>query len=143
MLRNHEISKKPAKWRALVIDDDDVARELLTSLLVKAGGEAFELPSAIGATRTIFQEQIDVVIVDVGLPDISGDKLARLLRENSRGNDIAIVLVSGRPTEELESLAVVARADAVVSKRDVRTKLVDAVNAARERRRRAGRPSAS
>jgi two-component system chemotaxis sensor kinase CheA len=143
MLRNHEVSKKPAKWRALVIDDDDVARELLMSILVKAGGEVFELPSAIGATRTIFQEQIDVVVVDVMLPDISGDKLARLLRENSRGSDIAIVLVSSRPTEELESLAALARADAVVSKRDLRTKLADVVNAARERRRRGSRPGVS
>ncbi len=140
MLGNDEVSRMKSKWRVLVIDDDEVARELLMSILEKAGGEVFELPSAIGATRAIIREQIDVVVVDVMLPDISGDKLARLLRDHSRGNELAIVLVSSRSTDELELLASAARADAVVSKRDLRTRLVESVNTACERRaRRVGR----
>ena len=37
--------------RVLVIDDDDVARELLMSTLERGGHAVFELPSAIGATQ--------------------------------------------------------------------------------------------
>jgi CheY-like chemotaxis protein len=116
--------------RVLVIDDDDIARELLSSTLEQVGCEVFELPSAIGATRMIFQRNIEVVVIDVMLPDIDGDKLARVLRDNPRGAKLAIVLVSSQPIEQLRQLASAARADAVVSKKDVRAGLGPAVKSA-------------
>lgn len=113
--------------RVLVIDDDDVARELLSSTLEDAGHEVFELPSAIGATREIYQKAIDAVVLDVMMPDINGDKLAKVLRQNARGKHLAIVLVSSRPSSELEALAVRANADAVLSKSRVRKELGEIV----------------
>jgi CheY-like chemotaxis protein len=109
--------------RVLVIDDDDIARELVAGTLERLGYEVFELPSAIGATRLIFQRAIEAVVLDVMLPDMDGDKLAKLLRENSRGSRLAIVLISSRPIEELRRLAAAARADAIVPKSDIRTRL--------------------
>lgn len=121
--------------RVLVIDDDDVARELLMSTLERGGHTVFDLPSAIGATRMIAEHQIDVVVVDVMLPDISGDKLARLLRQNPRGSKLGIVLVSSRPLHELTPLAAAADADAVVQKGQIRTHLVTTVTSAFLRRK--------
>jgi DNA-binding response OmpR family regulator len=109
--------------RVLVIDDDDIARELVASTLEQLGYQVFGLPSAIGATRLIFQRAIEAVVIDVMLPDMDGDKLAKLLRENSRGSKLAIVLISSRPIEELQRLASAADADAVVPKGDIRTRL--------------------
>ncbi len=126
--------------RILIIDDDDVARELLSSTLKHASHQVFELATAIGATRAIFEHDIDAVVVDVNLPDISGDKLARVLRQNPRGSALGIVLVSSRPIEELRALAMVAQADAVLSKSDIRTRLEAAVMQACQRRVRAARP---
>jgi DNA-binding response OmpR family regulator len=120
--------------RILIIDDDDVARELLSSTLKQSGHEVFELATAIGATRSIFEHDIEAVVVDVNLPDISGDKLARVLRQNSRGSKLGIVLVSSRPIEELRALAKVCQADAVVSKSDIRSRLETAVQQACQRR---------
>jgi DNA-binding response OmpR family regulator len=109
--------------RVLIIDDDDVARELLASTLEDAGHEVFELPSAIGATREIYRNAIDAVVVDVMMPDINGDKLAKVLRQNSRGARLVIILVSSRPAAELEQLANSAGADAVLTKSKVRMEL--------------------
>ena len=122
--------------KVLIIDDDDVARELLSSTLKQAGHEVVELASAIGATRAIFEHDVDAVVVDVMLPDISGDKLARVLRQNGRGQNLGIVLVSSRPVEELEMLAVGAQADGVVSKANIRSGLGAAVTRAVLRRAR-------
>lgn len=113
--------------RVLVIDDDDIARELLASTLEADGHDVFELPSAIGASREIYRNEIDAVVLDVMMPDINGDKLARLLRGNSRGGALVIVLVSSRPLEELEGLARAAGADAVVAKEHIRKELVAAL----------------
>jgi CheY-like chemotaxis protein len=116
--------------RILVIDDDDIAREHIASTLASAGNVVLQLPSAIGATRVISHEHIDVVVLDVLMPDLDGDKLARLLRKSGRHANLAIILISGRPASELEPLAVAAGADAVVSKSDVRSKLASTVRAA-------------
>jgi CheY-like chemotaxis protein len=122
--------------RVLVIDDDDIARELLASTLEASGHEVFALATAIGATREIFQNAIDAVVLDVMMPNINGDKLARLLRQNSRGKALAIVLVSSRPMEELRALAVSAQADAVLPKSAIRAELGETVTRACEHRAR-------
>ena len=82
----------------------------------------------------ILQNAIDTVVIDVMLPDIDGDRLARLLRNTARSSDATIVLVSGRSTDELQALALTAGADAVLTKADIRSKLVTTVESARRRR---------
>jgi DNA-binding response OmpR family regulator len=109
--------------RALVIDDDDVARELLATSIRAAGFKTFELPSPIGATQVLVREGIGLLVLDVQMPDMSGDKLARLLRKNTRLKSLAIILVSGCDESELGSLAAGVDADGVVLKSNVRTEL--------------------
>ena len=126
--------------RVLIIDDDEISRELLSSTLKLGGHEVFELPNAIGATRVIFGHDIDAVVVDVDLPDLSGDKLARVLRNNSRGPHLGIVLVSSLPLDELTRLALVAKADGVLSKSNIRAGLQPAIARACQLRARPARP---
>lgn len=116
--------------RVLLIDDDDIAREYLASLMRDAGHEVFELPSPIGATRTILSEGIEAVVLDVFMPDMDGDKSAKMLRENSRLSALAIVLVSSSEPEKLREIAERVKADAIVCKADARTNLVSTVRAA-------------
>ena len=66
--------------RALVIDDDEIARELVVSLLKDGSYETFELSSPIGATQMISREKIELLILDIMMPGLSGDKLAKMLR---------------------------------------------------------------
>ena len=127
--------------RILLIDDDEIVRELLSSTLKRFKHEVYELASAMGAARLIFEESIDAVIVDVNLPDLSGDKLARVLRQNSRGRGLAIVLVSSLPIEELDRLALSAEADEVVAKSNIRNGLEPAIRRACQRRAAVAQPS--
>ena len=120
-------SEKDRMPRALVIDDDDIARELLVSILREGGYEAFELSSPIGATRTISREQIDIVVLDVMMPGLSGDKLAKMLRANPRLARLGIILVSSCGLDQLHDLAESVRADAVVAKSEVHEKLLKVV----------------
>jgi CheY-like chemotaxis protein len=116
-------SVSPGGLRVLVIDDDDVAREMLCGALRDAGHNVHDLPSAIGATRAIFDQNIEAVVLDVMMPSINGDKLSRLLRQASKGKHLTIILVSSRPLTELNELASSAQADAVVPKGSVRKEL--------------------
>jgi DNA-binding response OmpR family regulator len=126
-------SERP-KMRILVIDDDDIAREQLCSTLRAAGHETFELQSSIGATRCIHEQRVDAVVLDVMLPTVNGDKLARMFRQSSVGEQLGIVLVSSRPKPELRQLATMAQADDVVSKSEIQRGLVVAVQRAVVRR---------
>lgn len=126
------------KLRVLVIDDDDIVRTHLASLLTDAQHVVHALPSAIGVTRAVVTHHIDVVAIDVSMPTMSGDKLAQLLRQNPRCKDIGVVLVSSLPVDELQQLAREADADAVVSKSDARAKFVSAVEYAARVRGRKG-----
>ena len=116
--------------RALIIDDDEIARELLRSSLEEASLEVFELPSPIGATKKIIDEKINVVVLDVMMPEVSGDKLAKMLRGNPRMGRVGIVLVSSLKTEELRHLQRESGADAIVEKSRIREDLVLAVKKA-------------
>jgi DNA-binding response OmpR family regulator len=141
MIRSNPVLLRD-KLRVLVIDDDDLAREFLCTVLRRGGFAVFDLPSTIGATVRITRDEIQVVVLDIMMPSIRGDKLATLLRKNSHLSELGVVLVSSCPRSELDSLALDVDPEAVVGKDEARTKLVDAVLAAARVRKTRTPPSA-
>lgn len=120
--------------RVLVIDDDEVVREVMCTILRANGMEVFDSGSPIGVTKFVTQHAIDVIVLDVMMPDLSGDKLAKLLRNNSRLQQLAIVLVSSGNPNHLDQLATETGADSVLPKSDLRSQLALVVMAAHRRR---------
>ena len=114
--------------KALVIDDDDIARELIVSVLTSGGYDTYDLPSPIGATQAIIDRGIDIVVLDLFMPAMSGDKLAKMLRSNPRLRSLTIVLVSSCAVSELQGLAASVKANAVVSKDEIRTRLLPSLS---------------
>ena len=104
----------------LVIDDSDIARSEMERLLSDAGYNVLTLASPIGATRTILNHKVDVVVIDVLMPGMRGDRLAALFRSNPRFKTLGVVLVSGENQTELSRLLAETRASAVVPKSDLR-----------------------
>lgn len=113
--------------RVLIVDDDELICAQASALLTAAGHVCHSLPSAIGASRVILQNQIDVVVIDVMMPSLPGDKLAALLRQNPRLKNLGVVLISSRPADELTQIAREVAADAVVTKAQLRSEFVGAV----------------
>jgi CheY-like chemotaxis protein len=110
------VPASPSEKIVLVIDDSDIARAQMANLLVKAGMKVITLPSPIGATRTIFENNVNVAVIDLLMPGMPGDRLAALFRGNPRLKHLAVVLVSGQRGEELARASREAGADEVVSK---------------------------
>lgn len=118
----------------LIIDDSEMALRIMSRVLVARSHNVFTLPSPIGATRSVIRHQIDVVVIDVNLPSMRGDRLASLFRTNDRMDRVGVVLVSGMSREELGRLASAAGADVVVPKDEIEQRLNDAVLEALARR---------
>ncbi|KYF67329.1 response regulator [Sorangium cellulosum] len=101
----------------LVIDDSEIAREEASRVLRAAGFHVVALPSPIGATQAIVRHHARVVVVDIFMPTIRGDRLLTLFRKNQRLGHLSVILMSGHSERELEQLQLEVQADAVLSKR--------------------------
>ena len=90
--------------RVLIVDDHERFRRTARRVLEADGwivvGEAADGEGAIRAVRTI---DADVVLLDVGLPDISGLEVARRLLEQLPM--LAVVLVSTHDSADYRDLA--------------------------------------
>jgi CheY-like chemotaxis protein len=115
------------KSDVLLIDDSDLARASMMRALNAAGISAAELSSPIGATSAILKRSVKVVVIDVNMPSMRGDKLAALFRKNKRFGDLKVVLISGTAVDQLDQLAREVRADAVLAKREGPDRLVETV----------------
>jgi CheY-like chemotaxis protein len=79
--RNLDNSRRPAP-RVLVVDDEESICRFAERVLGEAGYEvvvASNGPEALGTVKT--QRPFDVFVVDVMMPDMPGDELARRLRQ--------------------------------------------------------------
>ena len=114
--------------RVVIIDDDDFEREFLVDLLRTAGGfNVSSMGSVFGLTNHLINEHVEVVVLDVMMPSIRGDKLAALLRKNPALASLGVVLISSLPEAELAQLMVEVQVDAFVSKANVRAELASAL----------------
>jgi two-component system, OmpR family, response regulator len=81
-----------SKNLAIVEDDADI-RALLERCLGADGYRVTSMPAAAGLDDVLAGGDIDLIIVDVGLPDADGLALTRRIRQD---HDLGIIIVSGR-----------------------------------------------
>jgi len=80
----------------LIIEDNDEIRAGLKRSLAERGYDVRTSPSGLGGLSIIVDERPDVVILDLGLPDIDGVDLLRMLRAVSK---VTVVVVTARDDE--------------------------------------------
>jgi two-component system, chemotaxis family, CheB/CheR fusion protein len=83
------------KRRALVVDDVADVTEMLAVLLTHAGYEVITASSAASAISSAQQDQFDVIISDIGMPQMNGYELARELRGMPNYESVPMVALTG------------------------------------------------
>jgi two-component system KDP operon response regulator KdpE len=99
--------------KVLVVDDEPPIRKLLRMGLSTQGYEILEAPNGKTALKLVEQNP-DLVILDLGLPDIEGHDLLRMIRGRNEG--VPIVVLSSRGDEAGKVLALDLGADDYVTK---------------------------
>ena len=99
--------------RVLVVDDEPAIRRYLRVSLMAHGHTVFEAATGQDAVAAVSAQRPDLVILDLGLPDLSGIEVTRLLREWSQ---IPIIIVSVNELETDKIAALDAGADDYVTK---------------------------
>lgn len=102
--------------KILIIDDEQDLVSGVQMLLEDAGYETLAHPSPLGLAFLLRSFNPDVVLLDLGVPTLSGEALLRLERKRIFPTNAAIVLHSGRGCEELASLADAFGVDGYYSK---------------------------
>jgi two-component system response regulator MprA len=80
--------------RLLVVDDDRGLRDVLRRALSLAGYEVLLTDSGAGALSEVAGSVPDAVVLDIGLPDIDGLEVCRLLRRE--GNRVPVLMLTAR-----------------------------------------------
>ncbi len=99
--------------RILVVDDDRAIRRFLRTSLTAHGYVVFEAETGQQALQDVMTHRPDVIILDLGLPDLDGVEVTRQLREWSQ---IPIIILSVREYEEDKVAALDAGADDYLTK---------------------------
>jgi two-component system KDP operon response regulator KdpE len=99
--------------RILIVDDEPSILATMTPLLRGRGYEVATATSAHAALEAIDRQLPQLVILDLGLPDLAGVEVCRRIRE---GRSLPILVLSARGTERDKVAALDAGADDYVTK---------------------------
>jgi CheY-like chemotaxis protein len=90
------VSSEPQQRRsALVVDDVADVTEMLAVVLTHAGYSVVTAPSAPAALKAARERQFDIIISDIGMPEMNGYQLAREMRTMPGYATVPMVAVTG------------------------------------------------
>ena len=84
----------------LLIDDDDLLVDSLAFTLGQAGYRTTTAGSAWQGLASIEMDPPDLILLDIGLPGMSGHEVARRLRSQPALRDVTLVALTGYGTED-------------------------------------------
>jgi len=99
--------------RILIVDDEPNILTTLVPLVRARGYEVFSAMTGRAALETLERDKPDLIVLDLGLPDIDGVEVCRLVRETS---NVPILVLSARGAENDKVAALDAGADDYVTK---------------------------
>ena len=111
--------------RILLVEDDEMVRDLTRRILVGAGFEVTDAPDGGEALKRAASGAFDVLLTDVVMPAMSGPELVARLRE--QGLEFRVVYMSGYPADFVESRVPLAESDLLVHKPFTAATLLGAV----------------
>ena len=93
--------KRPVRQRSiLVVDDNKAAADGLKKLLEHGGHSTSVVYDGLSAIERMRNDEANVVLLDIGLPDIDGYNVARRLREEHGYNPLVLIAVTGYGQDE-------------------------------------------
>lgn len=100
-----------AKFKVLIVDDEELNVRFLTTFLTRKGYEAVAADRGAAAIRLIESAMPDVVLLDAMMPEMDGFEVCRRLRSNEATRLLPIIMVTALHSVEDEVKAIDAGAD--------------------------------
>lgn len=119
------LAVRPQELRIAIIDDEPIITETLSAYFGDAGFNVSISENAEGLRQLMERERIDLVLLDIRLPDGDGLSLMRDIRAQS---DIPVILVTSRSDEADRIVGLEMGADDYVTKPFSKRELLARVN---------------
>lgn len=112
------------KKKILIIEDYNNIVEILTMRLNAMGYEVISAKDGQEGLALARKEKPDLIVLDIMLPKLSGYKISRLLKFDSKYKDIPIIMLTSRETKRDEQIGLETGVDEYVYKSDRTGKLL-------------------
>ena len=102
--------------RIVVIEDNVQNARMANKLLKRAGYEVLLAEDGESGLTTVFENPPDLILIDLGLPDIDGQTVIGLVRQQEHLKTIPIIAFTAWPPEEAHDMATRYGCDGVITK---------------------------
>jgi DNA-binding response OmpR family regulator len=118
--------------KILVIDDSPLVLAMASDALQAAGFEVFTATNGIESNSYIFStnNRPDLIILDIMMPLLEGNKKAKILKEKDFSRDIPILFISSKDKAELIKLVAEAGVEGYICKPFTPQEIVSSVSKA-------------
>jgi CheY-like chemotaxis protein len=108
----------------LIVDDSDVVLEVVKRNLENAGYRVITRNKPSGSVAAILRDKPDIVLLDVNMPTLSGDTIAKILARVSQNPETLVLLHSSLSVDNLRLKALATGAHGYIQKTESPTELV-------------------
>jgi len=105
-----------SKYNLLVVDDIPINVEVISELLRAAGYQVMESLGGQDALDQIKQHRPDLMLLDLMMPDVSGEEVMQQVRADESLRDLPVILVTARASQEDRLLGLGLGADDYLAK---------------------------
>jgi HAMP domain-containing protein/CheY-like chemotaxis protein/signal transduction histidine kinase len=106
----------PRRKRLLIVEDDEVERNSVAELLSHEDIEIASASTGGEALESLRRDQVDCVVLDLKLPDMSGFEVLETIRDDAELREVPVVVFTGRELSADEDAALHTMARSVVVK---------------------------
>jgi len=100
----------------LTIDDEQVVRTLLTKVLTTGGYQTHQASNGRDGLKIAQAEALDLILLDVDMPEMDGHEVVRRLKEDERTRLIPVIMLTGRRQRDEKIAGLEAGADEYLTK---------------------------
>jgi DNA-binding response OmpR family regulator len=101
------------KRRILLVEDDMLMREFITDYFKKEQWEVYEAENGKLALEIFEQTSVDLIVLDIMMPEMDGWAVCRRIREKS---DVPIIMITARVEDDDQMMGFELGADEYVTK---------------------------
>lgn len=113
---SERVPRSSPRRKVMVVDDSELVLEVTKGMLRSAGFDVITCDSPIGAVLRVVQEKPDVVLVDLDMASMGGDRLILALKQGPRTAHIPVCLYTSQDPRIAQEAVRRSRADGFIAK---------------------------
>lgn len=104
--------------KVLIVEDDENQNKAISELISKETIQTYSVLSGTEALNFLESDKVDCIIIDLGLPDMSGYDLIKNIRSNENLKEISIIVYTGKELTKEENNSILKLSNAIIVKSD-------------------------